>query len=311
MNDEKELVQQHYDASAKNYHLQYERNLISDITRCYPANYFRLQLLLNSFSENSIKRVLEVGVGEGTPLVTLSKAGIDVAGFDISDNMIKACQNNLKKNNIDASKIIWGDIQDPTTYTSLLKEGQFDAILAMGVLPHVRNDEFVLNNIKAIVKPSGRVFVEFRNKLFSLFTFNRYTYEFILDDLLAGVSPQLKDLVAADLKKRLAMDRPIERLTGESANLAESGHDSDVPGYDAILSKLHNPFEILDLFEKCGFSECKLLWYHYHPAMPFISDQSKDLFRDEALKLEHENSGWRGLFLCSAFVVEAIKPEVP
>ena len=84
-----------------------------------------------------------------------------------------------------------------------------------------------------------------------LITFNRYTYEFILDDLLAGVSPQLKDLVAVDLKKRLAMDRPTERLTGESANLAEGEHDSDVPGYDAILSKLHNPFEILDLFEKC------------------------------------------------------------
>lgn len=27
---------------------------------------------------------------------------------------------------------------------------------------------------------------EFRNKLFSLFTFNRYTFKFVMDDLLAG-----------------------------------------------------------------------------------------------------------------------------
>ena len=38
-------------------------------------------------------------------------------------------------------------------------------------------------------------------------------------------------------------------------------------------------------------------------------DIDKELFREEALKLEHDTSGWRGLFLCSAFVVEAIKPE--
>ena len=46
-----------------------------------------------------------------------------------------------------------------------------------------------------------------------------------------------------------------------------------------------------------------------HPAMPYLNDIDKELFREEALKLEHDTSGWRGLFLCSAFVVEAIKPE--
>jgi hypothetical protein len=31
-------------------------------------------------------------------------------------------------------------------------------------------------------------------------------------------------------------------------------------------------------------------------------------FRKEAMKLEHEPSGWRGYFLCSAGVVEADLP---
>ena len=55
-------------------------------------------------------------------------------------------------------------------------------------MPHVRNDDFTLNNMKSMVKSGGHVFIEFRNKLFSLFTFNRYTLEFIMDDLLRGVS---------------------------------------------------------------------------------------------------------------------------
>jgi hypothetical protein len=41
--------------------------------------------------------------------------------------------------------------------------------------------------------------------------------------------------------------------------------------------------------------------------MPYLADRMPELFREEAIRLEHESSGWRGLFLCSAFVVEAVK----
>jgi 2-polyprenyl-3-methyl-5-hydroxy-6-metoxy-1,4-benzoquinol methylase len=303
-----EAVAKHYDASAENYHLQYERNLVSDVSRDYPANYFRLHQLINSFAQNNVRRVIEVGVGEGTPLITLSKAGMDVSGFDISHKMVEAARVNFVENGLSPESIIFGDIQDPITYSPLLKAGQFDALLAMGVMPHVRNEEYVLKNMKNLVKPNGRVFIEFRNKLFSLFTFNRYTYEFIMDDLLEGVSPQLKSIVSKNLMERLQMDLPTPRLTGTSANLSDSSAEIEVLGYDAILSKFHNPFEMMDLFEKVGFKESKLHWYHYHPAMPNVSEENPHLFRDEALKLEHNNSNWKGMFLCSAFVIEAVNP---
>lgn len=305
-----DLVAKHYDESAENYHLQYERNLISDVSRDYPANYFRLHQLINSFIQNNVRKVIEVGVGEGTPLITLSKAGMDVSGFDISHKMVEKARTNFAENGLSPENIIFGDIQDPTTYSPLLKAGQFDALLAMGVLPHVRNEEFVLKNMKNLVKPNGRVFIEFRNKLFSLFTFNRYTYEFIMEDLLEGVSPQLKSIVSKNLRDRLQMNLPTPRMIGESANQIDSSADDEVPGYDAILSKFHNPFEMIDLFEKIGFKESKLHWYHYHPAMPDISKEDPHLFRDEALKLEHNNSNWKGMFLCSAFVIEAVNPSL-
>jgi 2-polyprenyl-3-methyl-5-hydroxy-6-metoxy-1,4-benzoquinol methylase len=295
----KSSVSDHYDASAANYHLQYERQLLSDASRDYPANYFRLHLLLNAFAEKGVKRAIEVGVGEGTPLVTLAKAGIDVHGFDISQEMVKKSRATLVANGLDAEKIIWGDVQDPITYSPLLRDGQFDALLAMGVMPHVRNDTECLTNMRAMVKPGGTVFIEFRNKLFSLFTFNRYTYEFIMDDLLAGVSPKMKELVGGELKQRLAMDKPTPRLLHDE--------QQESPGYDAIMSKFHNPFEVTALFSKLGFTDIELLWYHYHPAMPFLAAKNDALFRDEALKLEHDALGWRGLFLCSAFVVQANK----
>ena len=301
----KDSVAAHYDGSAENYHLQYDKDLLSDITRDYPANYFRMHLLINSFVESNLSRVVEIGVGEGTPLVQLAKAGMDVTGIDISKNMVKKAKENFASNNLDENKISWGDIEDPMTYNHLLDDGKYDALLAMGVMPHVRDIQFVLQNMKSMVSPGGKFFIEFRNKLFSLFTFNRHTHEFILDDLLTDVDPELKALVAKDLEGRLEMDKPTPRLKESSAG----ANAEDFVGYDAILSEFHNPFEVRDLFTKLGFIDVKFLWYHYHPAMPFLTSKNADLFRSEAINLEYESSGWRGLFLCSAFVIEASVPS--
>ena len=290
-------VEDHYNAVAENYHKQYDREKLLDLKE-YPANYFRLQLLLNSFISKDLKRVLEVGVGEGTPLKTLSKAGIDVWGFDISHEMVKKAKENVREADLNPDRIFWGDIQDPVTYINCLNEGQFDGLIAMGVMPHVVNDEMVLRNMANCIKEGGSLFVEFRNKLFSLFTFNRYTLEFILEDLLYDVDEKIKDLVRKEIEPKLRMDLPPIR---DKLGAKES------PGYDAIPSKFHNPFEVEELFRKLNFRDIKFLWYHYHPAMPFLQSYDSDLFRRESLRLEHENSGWRGMFLCSAFVVEAIK----
>jgi 2-polyprenyl-3-methyl-5-hydroxy-6-metoxy-1,4-benzoquinol methylase len=296
---EKKEVSQFYDAASINYEQQYKRDNLENTNISYPANYFRLQLLLNSFVNNGIKKVVEVGVGEGTPLVTLAKAGIEVAGFDISEEMVKKSKKFLEKNGLPSQKIIWGDIEDSLTYASLMNEGQYDGLIAMGVMPHVINDIKVLRNMKSLIKPGGKVFIEFRNKLFSLFSFNKLTYDFIMDDLLDNVSPEIKETVSIDLKKRLEMNQPTPRLV--------SDHNLNAPGYDAILSKFHNPFEVKDLFKSEGFCDVQIMWYHYHPAPPFLENKNVQSYREESIKLEQENSGWKGYFLCSAFVIEATK----
>ena len=84
--------------------------------------------------------------------------------------------------------------------------------------------------------------------------------------------------------------------------------ESNAPGYDVILSKFHNPFEVVELFKKHHFEDIRLLWYHYRPpAMPYLEEQLPELFRRRTGSPEHEPRIWRGYFLCSAFVVEAVK----
>tara|TARA_B100001758_G_C18381408_1_gene597456 strand:- start:678 stop:1595 length:918 start_codon:yes stop_codon:yes gene_type:complete len=295
-----------YDGVAGDYHLQYERDLMYDLDQKYPANYFRVHLLLNSFIKNKLNKIIEVGVGEGTPLVTMAKAGFDVYGFDISKKMVDKSKENFKKNKLDPNNIIFGDIQDPITYSPILENGQFDGLLAMGVMPHVENDQYVLENMINLVRPGGKVFIEFRNKLFSLTTLNSNTYDFFMDDLFVNTKGKLRDQLSDFLKSKLEMNHPKKRIKGNADDDFKSKKDI---GYDSILSKFHNPFEVLDLFKSLNFKDSKLLWYHYHPSVPFLETKNKKEFRNQGISYEHEKSGWRGMFLCSAFVVEATVPK--
>jgi SAM-dependent methyltransferase len=234
------------------------------------------------------KRVYEIGVGEGTPLVALAKMGLEVAGCDISQEMVKAARENFRGANLPPESIQWGDVQDATTIAGQLSGGRFDAVIAAGVLPHVQNDRLMLETVKMCLRPGGSAFIEFRNKLFSLFTFNRLTRDFIIDDLLAGVAPSIKEAVAAELERRCNMNVPPVRA------------------YDRMLSKFHNPFELQELFKACGFDGVTVHWYHYHPAPPMLEKEVPD-FRQAAMALEH-GGDWRGMFLCSAGVIEARLP---
>lgn len=294
MNDSKVRVEDYYGAVAGEYFRQYQRENLRDSVD-YPANYMRLQILVRLLAEAGAKSVYEVGVGEGTPLATMAAMGLRVAGCDISDEMVARARDTFGVAGLPVESIGWGDIQDATTIAGQLVGGQFDAVVAAGVLPHVRNDELVLRNIGMIVRPGGKVLIEFRNKLFSLFTFNRYTKEFILEDLLRDVPAALRDRVAEDLDRRLAIDLPPSRSRSS---------DGDDPGYDDILARFHNPFELVETFARCGYKNIRLHWYHYHPVPPMLEAGVEAAVREAAFGLEHENT-WRGHFLCSAGVVEA------
>lgn len=299
MTDKTANVADHYNAVAEEYYRQYQRENL-DSGAEYPANYFRLQILVQLLAASGLKRVYEIGVGEGTPLATMAKMGFSVAGCDISEAMVTRARKNFAARGLSPDLIQWGDIEDATTYAGQLAGGRYDAVIAAGVLPHVRNDSLFLRNAAMLLNPGGKALIEFRNALFSLFTMNRYTKEFILDGLLAGVAPAVKDAVAKELDRRLATDQPPVRA--QAKDLSGAGREG--PGYDLILSKFHNPFELTELFEANGFCNVRTHWYHYHPAPPFMEGAIGKAFREEARKLEHEGS-WRGMFLCSAGVIEA------
>ncbi len=288
-------VSSHYDGSASRYFEQFDPERIWTNEE-YPANYFRLQLVLRLLADAGVTSVYELGVGDATPLSTIGSTGIRVAGHDISPEMVKFARANMEARGLDPALISLLDAQDAGAIAAeRVLRGEFDAVMALGVIPHVSDDSAFVGAMSTFLRPGGRLILQFRNSMFSMFTFNRLTREFILDELLVNVPEAIRAVVSADLDARLAVDKPPLRTrpTGD--------------GYDEILSRFHNPFELAQVVEQHGFSGVKYHWYNYHPAYPMIADQiDARAYREAQVAMEHEGT-WRGMFLCSAGVIEAVK----
>lgn len=268
----------------------HERNAaLTDLDQGYPANHFAFQYVLEVLHERGAETLVEIGIGHGNAVPIFAEAGLALSGIDVDPELVAKSQQAMRTVGQDAERVMWGDIRDALSLSGLHRLGDADALVAMGVLPHVEHEVSTLQNMRGLVKPGGTVFVEFRNKLFSLFTFNRFTHEFVMEDLLADVSPGVRAKADEFLRSRVDVDVPAK----------PSGH----------AARFHNPLGIDAMFEDAGFVDIRVKPFHYHAAMPRFEAELGADFRTDSIALEAEASGWRGLFLCSAFLVEARRPD--
>ena len=288
-------VASHYDGSASTYADQYNEDKIWTNEE-YPANFFRLKLVRRILIDAGVTSLYEHGVGDATPLVTIAGDGIRVAGNDVSPEMVKFARANMTEHGLDPESINLLDVQSHEAIdTERKRAGSFEAVMALGVIPHVEDDRWFVDSMDKFLEPGGRLLLQFRNSMFSMFTFNRLTKEFVMDELLPEVPESIREIVSADLDQRLAVDKPPKRTrpTGD--------------GYDEILSKFHNPFELSEIVKSFGYKELQFHWYNYHPAYPMLAGSiDPKVYRQAQMDLEGDTS-WRGMFLCSAGLIEAVK----
>jgi len=288
-------VASHYDGSASTYSDQYNEEKIWTNEE-YPANFFRLKLVRRILADAGVTSLYEHGVGDATPLVTIAGDGIRVAGNDVSPEMVRFARANMTEHGLDPESINLLDVQSHDAIDAERKRaGSFEAVMALGVIPHVEDDRWFVDSMDKFLEPGGRLLLQFRNSMFSMFTFNRLTKEFVMDELLPDVPESIREIVSADLDQRLAVDKPPKRTrpTGD--------------GYDEILSKFHNPFELSEIVKSFGYKELQFHWYNYHPAYPMLAGSiDPKVYRQAQMDLEGDTS-WRGMFLCSAGLIEAVK----
>lgn len=270
----------------------------------YPPVHTRL--VRNALLAQGGGRLLDAGCGPASMLRDLIDTGYELYGFDLTAEMVAEGRRVFAALGLPEDRIWEGSVSDPSAWRpSARPEFAVDAVISVGVLPHVgeADEPSVIRHAFESLAPGGLVLMQARNALFSLFTFNRYSHQFVLDELVPG--PQLRQSAAEG--------EPVDKALGELARLFRT----DLPplrrgkqgesGYDEVLSRVHNPLLLPRLFEAAGFTEVKVLFYHFHALPPMLAGMIPAAFRTASVAME-DPEDWRGHFMASSFFVSAKKP---
>ncbi|MFN7939216.1 MAG: class I SAM-dependent methyltransferase [Bryobacteraceae bacterium] len=108
------------------------------------------------------KRFLDAGCGSGLFSLAAKRLGATVHSFDFDPNSV-ACAKELKRRFFPDDSgwtITEGSVLDPNYLSTL---GQFDVVYSWGVLHHTGAMWDALNNVAALVKPGGALFISIYN----------------------------------------------------------------------------------------------------------------------------------------------------
>ncbi len=254
------------------------------------------------------RSLLDAGCGPASFLRHTADDGMDLYGFDLTPEMVAEGQRVFTSLGLDADRIWQGSIIDESAFRPGHRDipETFDAVVCGGVLPHIPEDieQKAFENILSALKPGGIALIEARNQFFSLFTGNRYTYEFIVNELIrrkqliqdSGASGDAIDAALDQFQAQFRMDLPPVRKGKE-----------DEPGYDEVLSRTHNPHLLKKGLEDVGFVDVELLFYHFHCLPPMLSGAAPEAFIEHSVAMEDPRD-WRGHFMASAMFAVGKRP---
>jgi len=261
------------------------------------------ELLKRLLREARVKSVLDAGCGPASFLRHLTGRKLDLYGFDLTPAMVAEARQVLGARGVPVDHVWEGSVLSRRSFRPprAKRVKRFDAAICIGVLPHIpeKADMRVIHNLRDAVRKNGLVIVEARNQLFSLFTLNRSSYRFFVDQLIradrlaasmGGDAPSMTTLLEG-LEKHFRMDLPPVRRG-----------KTDEPGYDEVLSRTHNPLVLRERFSASGFKDVRLLFFHYHCLPPMFERDVPEFFRRGSLAME-DPEDWRGYFMASAFLL--------
>ena len=266
-----------------------------------------LDLVRRIVDEIAPKRLLDAGCGPASMLRHLVAAGRESYGFDLTPEMVGEARRVMAEQGVPGSHVWEGSVLEPADFVPPGEaSAEFDCTVCCGVLPHipVETDAACIENIRRSLQPGGYAVIEARNQLFSLFTLNRYSHQLFMQDLVPLAELRA---AAASHDESAGLEHALGQVGGmfrTDLPPIRTGKESE-PGYDEVLSRVHNPLVLREQFLRGGFDQVRLAFYHFHGLPPMVQALAPSAYREASLAMESNPEDWRGLFMASAFFVVA------
>lgn len=141
-----------YQEFSKEFYVEIDKRFFSNANEFMPYKKIPFEKLID-FESLKNKKVLEIGVGNGSHAGLLAKYSGNFTGIDLTDYAVKSTTNRMKVFGLNAA-ILKMDAQELQ-----FNDNSFDFVWSWGVIHHSANTRKILEEINRVLKPGGEAII--------------------------------------------------------------------------------------------------------------------------------------------------------
>lgn len=143
-------------------------------------------------------KVADVGCGGGLLSEALARAGARVTGVDLGERVIETAQLHLHESNLQVDYRV-----QSSTELAASEAASFDVVCCMELIEHVPDPAALVNDLAAMLKPGGRLFLSTLNRTPAAFGAAIVGAEYVMRLLPRGTHHYAQFLKPSELARLL------------------------------------------------------------------------------------------------------------
>jgi len=223
-------------------------------------NDFVLQVIKNRKRTNL---ALDIGCGTGDLVCEIASKGINAVGIDFAKKMIAIARNKMR-----ILKCEKAEFKCCSIFDFPLEPNTYDVISANGFIEYISYMELrqLLKLSRKSLRPGGSLILGSRNRLFNIFSLNKFTQEEIENK---NISALLFEAI------RITNSKNIDDISGfRTAPLQKEGKKHKGTKVKVSTRYQFTPAQLINMLKNSGFKPVEIFPIHIHGVASKFKDKN-------------------------------------